>query len=88
MLDQSESDCLILDLLKDADAEWRRLGRLRDRLIDKAIADGFSERTIGAAAGISGPAVHARKRTGDDRSDDESSYQGYDAMGTLGGEPS
>lgn len=33
----------------------------RDKLIDQAIDEGHSERVIGEAAGMSGPAIHYRK---------------------------
>ena len=43
--------------------ENRRLAQASwERAIDAALAAGIPERKIGKAAGISGPAVHQRKR--------------------------
>lgn len=50
-----------LERLVKVTARWKAAACERDDLIDQALDEGFSERAIGAAAGISGPAVHQRK---------------------------
>jgi hypothetical protein len=54
----------VLSMLRLATLRKRRAEAAYDELIDRAIAEGHSEREIGRVAGISGPAVNQRKRRG------------------------
>ncbi len=51
-----------LDDLAVAVVALRAAQKVRDDLIRRAIAEGHSERAIGRAAGISGPAINQFKR--------------------------
>jgi hypothetical protein len=44
--------------------QMMQLQARRDELIEQCIAAGHSERAIGEAAGVSGPAIHQRKERG------------------------
>lgn len=51
----------VLDRLKTISRRIRALSKERDQLIEQALNEGYSERVIGAAADMSGPAIHQRK---------------------------
>jgi hypothetical protein len=51
-----------LEQLKRASGQKLAWAAEQDRYIERAIAEGFSERTIGQAAGMSGPAISYRKK--------------------------
>ena len=50
--------------LASVSRQHEELGRRRDELIDECIAAGHSERAIGTAARLSGPAINLRKKKG------------------------
>lgn len=58
---QGDAEDQILDSLSTATERLADVKDEVDELIELAISKGISERRIGAAAGMSGPAIHQRK---------------------------